>query len=67
MDRSELLRSIALFQELTAEDLDALAAALVARETLNAEEILEITGIKPARPAGIVAGDGRGRAARDAS
>jgi len=47
--------------------LDALAAALVARETLNAEEILEITGLKPARPAGIVAGDGRGGAARDAS
>jgi cell division protease FtsH len=30
--------------------LDALAAALVARETLNEREILEVTGLRPAPP-----------------
>jgi cell division protease FtsH len=51
------------------KQLDALAAALVARETLNAEEILQVTGLKPAPSPqeGIVVGDGRGGAARDAS
>ncbi|HEY6200798.1 MAG TPA: ATP-dependent zinc metalloprotease FtsH [Candidatus Binatia bacterium] len=51
------------------KQLDALAAALVASETLNTEEILQVTGLKPAPSPqeGIVAGDGRGGAARDAS
>ncbi len=30
--------------------LDALAAALLSRETLNEEEILEVTGLPPAPP-----------------
>jgi cell division protease FtsH len=51
------------------KQLDALAAALVARETLNTEEILEVTGLKPAPSPqeGIVTGDGRSGAARNAS
>ncbi|HEY1269685.1 MAG TPA: ATP-dependent zinc metalloprotease FtsH, partial [Candidatus Binatia bacterium] len=51
------------------KQLDALAAALVARETLNAEEIREVTGLKPASSPqdGIVPGDGRSGAARNAS
>jgi cell division protease FtsH len=51
------------------KQLDALAAALVARETLNAEEIREVTGLKPASSPqdGIVTGDGRSGAARNAS
>jgi cell division protease FtsH len=32
------------------KQLDALAAALVARETLNEQEILEVTGLPPAPP-----------------
>ncbi|HEY1371990.1 MAG TPA: ATP-dependent zinc metalloprotease FtsH [Candidatus Binatia bacterium] len=51
------------------KQLDALAAALVARETLNTEEILEVTGLKPAPSPhdGIVADDGRSGTARNAS
>ena len=51
------------------KQLDALAAALVARETLNAEEILEVTGLKPAPSPqdGIVADDGRSGTARNGS
>jgi cell division protease FtsH len=32
------------------KQLDALAEALVARETLNEQEILEVTGLPPAPP-----------------
>src|SRR5262249_18294726 len=51
------------------KQLDALAAALVARATPNTEEILEVTGLKPAPSPqdGIVVGDGRSGATRDAS
>ena len=49
------------------KQLDALAAALVARETLNAEEILEVTRLAPAPQTGVVrAGDGSGRNAGEA-
>jgi hypothetical protein len=34
----------------TRKHLDALAEALVARETLNEQEILEVTGLPPAPP-----------------
>ncbi|HKA34944.1 MAG TPA: cell division protein FtsH, partial [Candidatus Binatia bacterium] len=61
----EARRLLAIYRK----QLDALAAALVARETLNAEDILQVTGLKPAPSPqeGIVGGDGRGGAARDAS
>ena len=44
------------------KQLDALAEALVARETLNEREILEVTGLPPAPPlpAGLTAASGEG-------
>jgi cell division protease FtsH len=52
------------------KQLDALAQALVARETLNEQEILEVTGLPPAPPLEtrmLPATDGDGRSARAAS
>jgi cell division protease FtsH len=52
------------------KQLDALAEALVARETLNEQEILDVTGLPPAPPLDtgmLPVTDGDGRSARAAS
>ena len=41
-------------EKLKAMRLDALAAALVARETLNEQEVLEVTGLAPAPPRSVL-------------